>query len=150
MNELYVLTNTTCTHSEYSDEPYGDWSADYDFDVNGVSLEKPNSSYEQFQTCFDVQNGDTVYVLSMIYSTGDSFGRSSGNGEALWVFKDFEVAKKAAQAIKDQEDKYSVSFLNENGEKATMSNPGSGYFECVEDIRLESFIIGQGLRMSFK
>lgn len=149
MTDLYVTTRSQCVHSESSDEPYGEWSASYIFEVSGVHLEQVNGGYEKFNTCFDVVNGDTVYVLSMVYGEGDSFGHSSGNGEALWVFKDFEVAKNAAQTLKEQESSYSVSFLNENGEKATMSNPGSGYFECVEEIRLESFTVGQNVRMAF-
>lgn len=143
MNELYVSTQTYCTHSEYSDEPYGDWSASYVFNVKGLSLNKPRTDYEKFNTCFDVKEGDTVYVLYMIYAEGNSFGGSSGNGEVLWVFKDLDVAKEAKKALEDQGESFSVVFYNELGEKATMSNPGAGYFESVEDIQLESFVVGE-------
>ena len=149
MTEVYVTTNTVCDHSEYSDEQYGDWRADYTFEVTGITLQKPSGDYEKFNTAFEVNAGDTLFVLSIIYSTGDSFGYSTGNGEALWVFKDFEVAKKATEDFRSQEDEYSVKFKDESGKKLTMSNPASGYFESLTDVMLQSFAVGTNSQMRF-
>lgn len=151
MTTVYVYTNTTNTNSEYSDEPYGDWTADYDFEVTSVTLEKPQHvcDYETFNTSFNVEEGDSIYVLSMIYSSGDSFGSSSGNGEVIWVFKDVEFAKAAAQALRKHENDFSVKFKDESGQEITMHNPGAGYFEHISSIDVERFTVGKIGKISF-
>lgn len=143
-------------YGESSHESHGDgewdcsWSYDGSFNVTGVVLENPAGfSYETLNVNWDASPGEEVYVLTMIYSTGDSFGYASGKGEVLWVFKDFDVAKNAAKRLREQEDEYSVKIEDETGQTIQLSNPGSGYFESVEEIRLESFKLGKVGVMKF-
>lgn len=48
--KVYVTYQKHTVSSEYSDEPYGDWSEELDCDVTGVQLIKPDSGHsEEFE-----------------------------------------------------------------------------------------------------
>lgn len=122
------------------------WGEENNFNVIAVNTSsqsrKPYSINEEcVNVNFEASQGEKVYVVAMIYSTGDTFGSSSGNGEVIWVFKDFEYAKRAAESLKEKEKEYSIDFVDETGMHITLSNPGAGYFERIEQIRVESFIV---------
>lgn len=144
--KIYVEYNETGdsgseTHGE-SRWDYTWWSSNY-FELKGVTLDlKTPYNVETFDVCFDAVDGDTVHVLYMIYSTGDTFGSSTGNGEVLWVFKDFEKAENAAKSLRENQNKYSIDILDEENNFVRLNNPGSGYFEHIERITIESFRIG--------
>lgn len=144
--KLYVKYHES---GESGREEHGEGSWDYTwwennyFEVWGVSLNKDDIyNFETFDVCFDVVEGETVHVLYMIYSTGDTFGHSRGNGEILWVFKDFDKAEAAAKSLRENENSYSIDILDEENNFVRLNNPGSGYFERIEQITIESFRIG--------
>lgn len=149
--KLYVKY-TESGYSWSENHGHGDWDyswgAEYHFEVHGVYCDPQPSNWkfneEIIDVNFDFKSGDVVYVLTMIYSTGDTFGGSTGNGEVLWVFKDIECAKRAGQAIRDNEESYSIDIIDETGKHVQLSNPGFGYFECIEQILLESFVVDEG------
>ncbi len=151
--ELYVsyTEDGQSHHEQYSDEQYDySWSYEGTFSVDSVSIEKPSGyDYETINVGWDAEPGQEVYVLTMIYGDGDSFGHASGRGEVLWIFKDIECAKKAAQKLREDENEYTVCIEDEQGEVIKLSNPGSGYFESVEDILVEAFIINKINSMRF-
>lgn len=146
--KIFVQYSQVCTHSEREPEEYGAWSADYDFKVTGVSTDSVNSgkysrysTEEEFEVDFDATSGETIWVLSMIYTSGDSFGGSSGNGEVIWVFKTKEAADKAAQAIEDNADEWEINFKLESGKSVKLSNPAAGYFENISALYVEPFVL---------
>jgi len=142
--KLYVSVSEVCTYSEREPEDYGSWEERYDFSVVAVHRSKPETlrgwwDGEAFEVPFEVAAGDTVYVLSMSYNTGDSFGRASGCGEVLWVFKDEQLAHEACRIWEESENNHSVKFKVESGDTVTLNNPGAGYFETINCVNVESF-----------
>lgn len=118
------------------------WSKTMSFETLGVSLTKPEGyDYETFEVDFEVEAGEEIYTLTVIYSDGDTFGHSCGNGEVVWVFKSEEKAKEAEQLFWDNRKSYSIKFESERGETISLSNPGSGYFETLDEVRIESFVV---------
>lgn len=146
MKDLYVKYELNCLDNYHSGEQYGDWYAHYDFSVKGVSLSEPEAygCYEKFGLK-EVELGDVVYVLWMTYSSGDSFGSSTGNGEVLWVFKDVKLALRAKQLYEkinaDDNCMFSIEMETEDGEKFKMSNPAAGYFENMGSIEVSTFLV---------
>lgn len=136
---IYVTYNDICEHSEHSDEMYGDWYESRSFSVTGVSSFKPLREHERFG--IEMDSGSTAHVVTMHYSTGDSFGRSDGRGEVLWVFDNIDDAVAARKALEEQREKFSVEFKDGSGKVIKMSNPGAGYFESVNDISVETFTV---------
>jgi hypothetical protein len=143
--KLYVKTEIHGNESYRSDEEYGDWYSDSDFDIEGVYANKPDGwNIESFDLPFEANIGEPVFVLWMTYSSGDSFGHSEGNGEVLWVFKDPLIALNAKhiwQKANDGDGHYNVEFIADGNLKVNMSNPASGYFENMSSLELKSFLI---------
>lgn len=143
--EVYVQYTETLISSSHSGEQYGDWSQDWDFVVESVSLtKKPDIENEVFGIEADIKVGDTVFVLHMRYDTGDTFGRAIGCGEVLWVFKDRDLAVKAKNLWEEKNNhynhsEYSISFEADGGRMVTQSNPAAGYFENFGWVSLDPF-----------
>lgn len=102
-------------------------------------------SHEKFGLNVDLKAGDPAFVLTMIYSSGDSFGTSRGNGEVLWVFKDAATALAARdkwmQQCRSGEYVESVEFNDEIGNKIRLSNPAAGYFENMSDVIITTMLV---------
>ena len=149
--KVYVQYSSYCNGSEQSEEPYGAWSADHTFTVEGVSTQ-PSKRYssETFEVDFEAQAGDTIYVLSLTYSTSDSFGSSTGNGEIVWVFKDLLVAREAKlrwehacnvhnRDWRNDGKQQSCTFRVDGGRYVKLANVAYGYFEHLESLELHTF-----------
>jgi hypothetical protein len=140
--KLYVEVDNQCTHNKRSKKPYGDWSATYEFEVKGVSLE---SNYyftsEEFEVSFEAKEADIVYVLSLTYSSGDSFGTARGKGEVLMVFKSQTLAYDALRHVEANEQASEFEFLVDSGEKVKVSNVAYGYFENISSVDVTECII---------
>lgn len=142
--ELYVQYREQCTNSHRELEAYGSWEEHYDFSVTGVSATSRDTWEEEtFAVAFDSEPGTPVFVLSIVYDTGDSFGRAHGKGEVMWVFKDAALANRARQAWKaaTEREEFSVEFEVEDGRKIKIHNPAAGYFERLVSVDVESFLI---------
>lgn len=144
--KVYVTYETYLEHSHRSSEEYGEWREYKTFYVLGVQLAVPDYRvyYDEFQLGeMTVNTGDTLYVLWMKYSTGDSFGCTSGNGEILWVFADYETARAALERWEVALDKeeHTVQFTDSLGNTITLANPCSGYFENLEHISIQPFVV---------
>lgn len=98
-----------------------------------------------------VKNGDQLYLLYAIYSTGDSFGFDEGSITFIDVFKSKEKADAAYAAVakgKKVESPYGGSpsdgyeYLNEAGTLVKCGfAPWAGYFERLSSLNLESFVV---------
>lgn len=119
------------------DDVYSDRTdAHYSWTLGKVSISHPENPYHEMIRCgaivhgawVDVETevGDSLWVVSVIYSTGDTFGTSYGHGTVVCACKDQE----SAQYIERQ--------INQ-GEKPEMitSAPWCGYFERVQEVCLE-------------
>lgn len=141
MVPLYVQYEQNTISSYHSGEQYGDWSAEYDFRVTGVSLTPRSRCYEEEFGLPEVKAGDAVFVLWMTYSSGDSFGSSTGNGEVLWVFKDAALALRAKQKFEADEDALQIEIETDDGTKFVLSNPAYGYFENLGYLEVSTFLV---------
>ncbi len=144
--DLFVQYNEICVHSEQAQEQYGDWSEEYDFRVTGVSLTSRDRWNEDHLGCLvEVKAGDPVFVLYMTYDTGDTFGRASGKGEIIWVFKDPALAMaakakwEAGNAKRDPD--YSIEFEVDGGKTIKQYNPAAGYFENIGYVEVQTFLV---------
>ncbi len=137
---IYVDYSGWCLNDERSDEPYGEWSEEWDFSVNAVFAQGYHSC-ERIDVPFNYDIGDTVHVLYMRYSDGDSFGNASGKGEVLWVFREGILAEKARQAILDNPHSSRIKCYDESLNEMYICNPASDYFSHIEDVYIESFIV---------
>ena len=131
---------------EHDGEEYGEWHEHNDIIIGDVYIGYKLSntrrySSEVFTVNYTVSPGDKVYVLVMTYSTGDSFGSSTGHKEVLWVFKDLEVAKDARKEVHDQDQDYDINFVTDGGKIIKLSNPAAGYFEHLEDLEVLERIV---------
>ena len=145
--ELFVQYESICTDSYREDKEYGDWSETWEYEVKGISVSSRGRwsglahDEERINVSFDAEAGTPVHILWMTYSTGDSFGHGDGYGEILWVFKNADVARQALAAFQANADQYSIPIKDDAGNTVTLHNPGSGYFESVNSLQVDTFIL---------
>jgi hypothetical protein len=156
---LFVEVDSVCEHYEQSDEEWGgSWQQDNSAEVTGVLMDNDKrvqhlARGEWITIPGTVADGDKVYVLFMLYSSGDSFGSSSGNHDVLWVFTDLDTAKAALEVVKSanggynvqtgsNSDTFTLEFKLENGATQKVHNPAAGYFEGMEDVYLKEMVVG--------
>lgn len=143
--KLYVNYNQVCVENQEAEEEYGDWYCAFRHYFNKVSL-TPNINSEddideEFDVDYEVNIGDTVYVLYMEYSSGDSFGRSDGNIEIIWVFKSKELANSAKENYNAHQGASIIDCITDSGVRMSLSNPAYGYFENIENVDIKEFIV---------
>ena len=72
--------------------------------VGGLRL---TEDYPDVSACFPIKAGDIVYLLYVVYSTGDSFGHSEdGSISFVDVFKTHAKAVTAANTIREHSNWY--------------------------------------------
>lgn len=134
-------------------ESHGDGDWDYswigqgspDLDSSAYLDGSKKFGYEQFPVWSPngIKAGDMLYVLWCVYSTGDTFGHSEGNCEALMVYADPKLAKKAFEIWKKADENtskdytYTIKTPFTNDVMVDVSNPGAGYFEDLTDVKLD-------------
>ena len=147
MTPVWIHSESIKVSEFREEEDYGSWSREIDYRVHGASLQSYHADHEYHSSEeFSVPDryavvGGEVYVLWFTYSTGDSFGRSTGDGELMWVFGSEELARAAEQFIKKNPHSDSIEFLGEMGEVLKLSNPTSGYFEDLMDTHITKLVL---------
>ena len=139
-NTIWIDSEKKEVDGYESSGQFGDWESINMFLIKGA-YHHDTFGGEKFNVGFDVKPGMPVYAVYMSYDTGDSFGRSEGEGEILWVFSDPHLAKNAANHIKNQEDQHSIEFETESGKMVKISNPGFGYFEHVNEVDVKPLVV---------
>lgn len=151
-------------------DPDDRWSgedSDSSWSVNSVSIVE---KYPDVTACFPVKPGDNVFILYVVYSTGDSFSR---NKDGMLVFIDVFLSRAkadaAAKAIqqhaawctntrgygltpkqakelqKKYTDAYSVNIVRENGSTLKVHASWNGYFESLSYVEAVNLEVGGGL-----
>jgi hypothetical protein len=121
-----------CLDSYRSPERFGEWSASYEFRVHSFSAALPGT-YDWdwvWETDVDETNDeipDKMYCVWVIYSDGDSFGRSTGNGQIVGLFKNGELAHELAKSILE-------GTYKPTGSHYVCWN---GYFNRLESVEVE-------------
>ncbi len=146
MNFVQVVTHETCTQ-KYSSEPYGDWYSNCDTTVLGL---KPSKQYDynSIPVDFDLVPDMPLYLVYVVYSTGDSFGRSDGRTDFVDVLDNSVDADFLVKVINDRSltrnNSYSVTITYpSNGRKFLLSPSWEGYFETIESVNVEIFQLGR-------
>lgn len=131
-NEVRVIYKESQTGGEiYKGYENLDWPSYEDtyIDWEIVNLTKNDKdklwSYELVTCDFDIKDSDYVYVVYVRYSTGNSFGSTSGCGHIVGVYKTLEEADKIYNQI-----------LNHEFSGYT---PWIGYFENLESVDYQQF-----------
>lgn len=130
--------------SHHEPEDFGSWWETNDRTYHYAYIS--DREYGSHPIDFPVNVGDTVYLLYVTYSAGDSFGNSTGNVEEVWVFNDADSAEKARLII---EKDYETNKDNFNNLYIGLSRPiytgtWKGYFESLESVTVVPLVIKEG------
>ena len=159
MKQVYI-DYKTYGHNEYDNgdgSPYShSWHEYHDGYVYKAMLEKGALAQTHPLIGEDLKPGDNIGIVIIRYSYGDSFGRSEGNEDVLWV-GDVEQAMEVCEMVnnmfpKDEDDygrrglkignldRYSIEgnqFTFPGHERPTYMGTYDDYFGGFEDCRVE-------------
>lgn len=121
---------------ELSEETYSDKADEYcDNKLYGVFKDKNSIKkaimWEEFFVPEEVYNGSTIFLIAIVYTTGDTFGISYGH----LAIADWAATKKEAEEIMEKTEKKS-SYQNRID-----GYSWNGYFESIEEKYIEEFKI---------
>jgi hypothetical protein len=135
---LKVETFSNCIDSKEPEEQYGSWYTCYDSGVRGVTVGTATDYAEEVP--FESKAGDTVYVVYVLYSSGDSFGHAEGQITIADVFRDSGEASTLAHLIESGSEQF--DYIN-NGVKLTMHGyqPWHDYFGGLASVHVEAFVV---------
>lgn len=140
MVRLKVKESSYVIREETSDKDYGEWYIENHHSIDGVVISE-TGEYE-----LDVQIGDKVFVLYMLYTDGNSFGSESGLGEVLHVFKTYKEADEVLQYLYNLKDetKYrlpaKIEIPNTN---IVIFNPATCYFTIIQSINIKETTVSR-------
>ncbi|RYD56158.1 MAG: hypothetical protein EOP83_21420 [Verrucomicrobiaceae bacterium] len=153
------MTDTTVTrmriqHSGYknttrgaaTDDRWDRGDTSTDWSVGGVDIHPLGDLHADFP----VEVGDLVYVIFAIYSTGDSFGQDNrSNFESISVHKNRERAEENAEVLRHMEkdgtySSWEAILTTDGGTRFPFHVPWLGYFESLDEVRVEEHYVEQG------
>jgi len=135
-----------CTHSYFEDVAYGDWEEKYSSSVTDAYRIADDAYVPYCSESFVVpDDAEYVYVVYMIYDTGDSFGRAYGKIDILHATISETQADKLAKYVTEHSEEYTIKFKDDFGRDISIDNRGSGYFEDIQYVGVERFAIGDGV-----
>lgn len=130
-----------CDHNERSDEDYGSWSSSF---TNSLSdIVRKTNEYPDIVSSLDIAPGTRALVVWAVWSTGDSFGRSSGSGtEAFGIFTDIKTAEELQKAMEDYSHgnrKDDIVVTTSDGQVFKLGYmPWFGYFDSLDSVRIDA------------
>jgi hypothetical protein len=142
----YLHLNTeSYTDVTRDSDPDDRWDADdtsTSWSLRGIMLSDVDGQHA-LPADFPVEIGDTVYVVYAIYSTGDSFHCADGEYlEVISFHKDRARANRnMAAANGPHASRHEMTIEFENGKKITRHCPWDGYFESLDRVDVESFVV---------
>lgn len=123
------------------------WREEYKFSIRNVFSSRPRASDYSIETiniAGEMIPGNRLWLLSVIKSTSDSFGHSTGEGEIVWAFHRHEAALAAAVRVDECKKRCSLEFFDDDGVEIMMSNPADcEYTDRITDITVSEFVINQ-------
>lgn len=145
--EIYIINDK---HTEVTKEknPNERWDGENTMTSNhirGFEVIGPDDKWRTIDISvpFDIDRDKTYYLVSVIYSTGDSFNHHEGVIDYIEMYENEEMAIATRDMIensyksKDKEEKYSVEILNNSGTPYKISASWVGYFERLEEVRID-------------
>ena len=145
--KIKILNDIVHQRTE-SDEEYGDWSAKTIHHITGAVKvkEKEYFNLEVNDNFLDKE----VYLLYILYSSGDSFGTGSGNIEYLDIFENYDKALEVKKIIDEDYEQNPIYTSEANNLFYTKENGNivkiptcmyKGYFEDLESSNIQKIII---------
>jgi hypothetical protein len=142
---ICVTYDELCTDSSHSRERYGSWSESYTSSVTGAYRIGDDDKAPYDSETFVVPDDATeVFVVYMIYGTGDSFGCADGKIDIIHCTGNEEAADKLAKLITENPKEYTIKFTDDFDREISLYNPGAGYFESIDYVGVERFAVGSG------
>lgn len=137
-----MVSLETETVSDYWDgEPYGNWSTAYSYRRVTATLGGGGQigwNSERVEVKDSVKELTPLWVVVVVYSSGDTFGHSTGNATVAAVCYSEEDAQAVEAAIRDDYQNRHSSFANIIvGEYEIYPYSWKGYFESLERIVIE-------------
>ena len=141
--KVCVEYTSQCVFSEREDAPYGAWSERLESYINAVYVIDDSYKHSYRGEVFLVPDGtEKVYVVSMEYSTGDSFGRSEGELAIIHCTANEDAAHRLAKKITKNSNEFTINFEDDFGREIQIGNPGAGYFESIDCVSVDAFDVG--------
>lgn len=106
---------------------------------NGTFETVTNGSYYNIITKIDIKSDKTYYLVVVIYSTGDSFGKDINSSvEYIEMYEDEKMAMNVRDFIETNKDERDLEVPLNNGKPIHLYPPWNGYFENFEEVRVIS------------
>ena len=118
-------------------------------DIREIKIAK--DKYSDMTAPFKIDPKETYFLLSVIYSTGDSFGRDDGRIEYIELYSDESLAKQNADEIEKHYTNHKDSYHNRNKVELMITNQAGkkyayycswiGYFDFLQEARVDAVTI---------
>lgn len=142
--ELQYDSYSENTRESNEDDAWDRGDTDTSWTFLGVNLTQHDSQYA-LPVEDDIKPGDTVYVVTAVYSTGDTFGHDAGHCmEFISYHKNSEIAyrnKKNIEAGLNKDKAYNYTIELDNGNTVSRYCPWDGYFESLDYVEVNEFIV---------
>lgn len=139
-NVSYILNHSDCGgESYYSNEQFGDWYEHRNREYHDTAeIVKNGYGCDMFPGNEPVKAGGTIYVVIVTYSSGNTFGSSSGNCSEVWAFDNREQAKACAELIRENgsDGPFTQEFQGHQFYTSWV-----GYFESIEYVDVYEFSV---------
>lgn len=119
------------TVSEDPVTEYGDYYYDHSIYPSDIITRSAKGLCPDVVSNLDIKNGDKIYIVYAVWSTGDSFGQSDNSeSECFGLFKDVDSAKELAAKLESSSEM--KDFVTSDGQVFNhYSLPWDGYFESL-------------------
>lgn len=143
---LKVLTRKRVTNNGDGEEGGGQYSyrgtTHTEWDIQGIALVDPKKHYYQdIAAAFEIEPGKVYFLVYVVYSTGDSFGRDNGAGiEYIGIYKSAEKAMATTIRIgkfQENPEKKKLFVTREDNSIDEIYVPWNGYFETFDYVKME-------------
>lgn len=140
-------------------DPNDEWDANdtaTSTSISGFEVVE-DGGFHDLTVPFDPVADRDYYLLSVRYSTGDSFSRHRGKMEHIMLHADLDLAKANAKHLRefhergendpqmDYEAKWNTTIKLDNGEDLPVSTMSwTGYFERLEEVIVETVRLNGG------
>jgi len=134
--ELHVEIKSSCVYDECEGVQFGSWEKKFDETVVKISRDYKILNrfvFSSYKVPDEVYNATYVYIVAVTYSSGDTFGSSSGNTAIAFITENPEEALKAKDAV---ECNWSKPEWSKHPKNVAQYPSWTGYFESVENVKI--------------
>lgn len=142
MNYIEIVDNqhTHTTREPYTDDTWDRGDSETYHSIEGIRV-VDTARYHDLVVEFEIIPDKVYYLVSVSYSTGDSFGRYEGQLDHIDLFQTNEAAEALAKLISANErpsskkSKSIIKYKTENGtEVECYCGSWKGYFESFNGV----------------